>query len=351
MRFSILHISDLHRDLRDEVANGPLLDSLARDGERYADQDPAILLPSICIVSGDLVFGVRPDVVGASEELERQYAQAEDFLIRLTDTFFGGDRARVVLLPGNHDVSYPAVVGSAKRVDIPAEPADRKRLTDEYFAPKSRLRWSWSEYCFYRIVDNTVYEERSAGFAKLYDRFYRGARTFGKTPQEQFGIFDYPELGLSVVAFNSCYRNDPLRRAGGFEPTAFSAGCRELRDVKRAGWVIAAAWHHNVTGGPSQDDYLDTEFIQVLIDAGVSIGFHGHQHSHDCVDERYRLGPEQRKMTVVSAGTLCAEPRNLKPGVARGYNVVELNTFTLPVWGLGHFYSTGTSTMLPKLLS
>src|ERR1700676_1615977 len=83
MRLSILHISDLHRDLRDEVANGPLLDSLVRDRERYGDQDPAILPPSICIVSGDLVYGVRPDDGDASEELERQYSQAEDFLIRL----------------------------------------------------------------------------------------------------------------------------------------------------------------------------------------------------------------------------------------------------------------------------
>src|ERR1700674_3846482 len=109
MRFSILHISDLHRDLRDEVANGPLLDSLARDVERCSEQAPAILRPSACIVSGDLVYGVRPDAVGATEELERQYAQAEDFLNRLTDTFFGGDRGRVVLMPGNHDVSYPTL--------------------------------------------------------------------------------------------------------------------------------------------------------------------------------------------------------------------------------------------------
>lgn len=64
-------------------------------------------------------------------------------------------------------------------------------------------------------------------------------------------------------------------------------------------------------------------------------------------------------MTIVSASTLCAEPRNLKPGVPRGYNVVELdtdawtgrthsrhmvnNTFNLPVWGPGLFYATGKS--------
>jgi hypothetical protein len=123
--------------------------------------------------------------------------------------------------------------------------------------------------------------------------------------------------------------------------------------------LIAATWHHNLVGGPTLDDYLDAEFIQLLIDAGVSLGFHGHQHSPDCFDERYRIGPSPRKMTVISAGTLCAEPRNLKPGVPRSYNIVELdlavwtgrvhqrqmvNTlFPLPVWGPGHFNSTNNS--------
>ncbi len=175
----------------------------------------------------------------------------------------------------------------------------------------------------------------------------------------QFAIFDYPDLGFSVAALSSCYRNDPLQRAGGFHPTALSAACRDMRSPNRAGWLLAAGWHHSVGGGPSQNDYLDSEFLQLLIDSGVSLGFHGHQHSHDCVDERYRLGPVHRKMTIVSARTLCAEPRNLKPGVPRGYNVVELdtdlwtgrthsrhmvnNSSNLPVWGPGLFYATGKS--------
>src|ERR1019366_6317609 len=98
MSFSILHLSDLHRDLQDEIENGPLLDSLARDIERYSDQIPPLLRPSICIVSGDLVYGVRPNATGADAELNRQFDQAVDFLIKLADRVFGGDRNRVVLL-------------------------------------------------------------------------------------------------------------------------------------------------------------------------------------------------------------------------------------------------------------
>lgn len=365
MRFSVLHISDLHRDLRDEVANGPLLDSLVRDIQHYGDQNPPILQPSICVVSGDLIYGVKPDLTDPSTELDRQYSQAVDFLIDVADTLFAGDRSRLILLPGNHDVSYPALIASSMRIEIPAAASERKILTDELFAPMSRLRWSWSEICFYRITDPGQYEQRLSGFAKAYERFYLGERSFRMTPEDQFELFDYPELGLSIVALNSCYRNDPLHRAGGFHPTALSAACREMRSSKRAGWLLAATWHHSVDGGPFQNDYLDSDFLQLLIDSGVSLGFHGHQHSHDCVDERYRLGPGQRKMTIVSASTLCAEPRNLKPGVPRGYNVVELdtdtwtgrthsrhmvnNSFNLPVWGPGHFYATGKSYVDFKL--
>ena len=34
-------------------------------------------------------------------------------------------------------------------------------------------------------------------------------------------------------------------RAGSFHPTALTEACRVLRNSKRTGWVMAAAWHHN----------------------------------------------------------------------------------------------------------
>ena len=99
----------------------------------------------------------------------------------------------------------------------------------------SRLRWSWSEVCFYRITDHEQYEQRLSGFARAYELFYQSARCFRMTPEDQFEIFDYPDLGLSIVALNSCYRNDPLQRAGGFHPTALSAACREYGESKSCG--------------------------------------------------------------------------------------------------------------------
>lgn len=365
MHFSILHISDLHRDLSDEINNKWLLDSLENDFNQFGKQTPQIIRPSLCIVSGDLIYGVKPGTPDGTKEQNRQYAQAEEFLVGLADRFFDGKRERIVILPGNHDVSYEEVMGSSLKIDIPSDPDKKAQMVAELFSPNSRLRWSWRELCFYRIVDEARYGSRLQYFAATYERFYQHQRTFSSRAEEQYGIFDFPELGFCVAALNSCFNNDPLRRAGAFHPTALTDACRTLRETQRSGWLMAAAWHHNMAGGPSSDDYLDSQFLQLLIDAGVSLGFHGHQHLPECFDERYRIGPSPRKITIVSASTLCAEPRNLKPGVPRSYNIVELDTkewtgrvhqrqmvnmlFNLPVWGPGHFTSSNNSCFDFKL--
>jgi hypothetical protein len=359
MIFSILHISDLHRDLRDEVASGWLLDSLSRDFDQFTHQDPNIMRPALCIVSGDLVYGVRPNADDAAKELKRQYGQAEEFLVGIADRFFGGERERVVILPGNHDVCFDAVMNSVQKIEIPTKEERKAELVAELFAPRSRLRWSWREMCFFKITDDECYRDRFRNFAMVYDSFYQGRHKYPLAPEQQLDVFDFANLGFCVVALNSCFNNDPLHPAGAFHPDTLTEACRALRQAKRTGWLSAAAWHHNLVGAPTQDDFLDAGFLQLLIDAGASLGFHGHQHLPECFDERYRLGPNQRKMTIVSASTLCAEPRNLRPGVPRSYNIVELDTddwkgrvhqrqmanmqFNLPVWGPGHFVNTNRS--------
>jgi hypothetical protein len=116
MSFSILHVSDLNRDLGDEINNSWLLDSLENDFRQFETQTPPIQKPSLCIVSGDLIYGVRAGTANADDELKRQYAQAEEFLIGLAERFFDGNRERVVILPGNHDVSFDDVRRIAAKI-------------------------------------------------------------------------------------------------------------------------------------------------------------------------------------------------------------------------------------------
>jgi len=229
MHFSILHVSDLHRDPSDDLKNGWLLESLERDLARCSEQMPAIPQPELCIVSGDVVFGVRPDAARAAQEIERQYAQAEEFLVGLADRLFDGDRERIVIVPGNHDVSFFDFMSCIERVDAGAVGKDKKKLVTELFSQTGRLRWSWEDLCFYRITDENRYGLRFKPFADFYARFYEKKRSFSPDPTGQFDVFDFPKLGFCLLALNSCHDNDPFRRAGTFHPDCLAAGSRSLR--------------------------------------------------------------------------------------------------------------------------
>lgn len=303
------------------------------------------------------MHGVHPSQVDWEIELRRQYRQAQEFLVSLANRHFGGDRSRVVVVPGNHDVCYPDVIASVSPVGATAGSAGLPQYSHELSETHSTLRWSWHDLSFFRVSDSTKYNARFRYFAEMFEEFYAGVRIYSQDPSQQVTLYDYPDLGVSVVGLNSCYNNDPYRRAGSIHPTAIASACDAMLSSSRDGWLKIAVWHHNCAGGPLQEDYVDPAFLQHLIDCGVSLGFHGHQHMHDCFDEKYRFGPSPRKITVISAGTLCAEPRSLRPGIPRSYNVVEVDEalwrgtvhqrqminsmFNMPIWGPGHFSSTG----------
>jgi hypothetical protein len=215
---TILHLSDLHRDPAHEVTNTALLASLERDRDRYRTESPAIPDPDLVVVSGDIVHGVSPTAADSEGELERQYAQAEGFLAGLAESFVGGDRERVVIVPGNHDVSYFHTLRSMRRLPITLTNqkgrdtaiANARRL----WSPGSRLRWSWGEFCFYEVTDPDTYAARFGAFCRFYARFYRGTRSYSLKADEQYDIFDYPRYNVTIVGLNSCHDNDPLNKQG-----------------------------------------------------------------------------------------------------------------------------------------
>ncbi len=356
-----MHISDLHRDPNRGVRNEPLLRSLVNDRNRYTNGTIPISTPSLIVVSGDIVYGVQAQQEAPDEALAAQYQEAETFLVELADTFLEGDRKRLVLVPGNHDVSYPGTVTSL--TSIATSSATSSSFTEsiaDLFLPHSSHRWSWKELQLFRLTDQARYNRRLEHFASLYSRFYQGLRSYSLTPEEQFDIFAYPNYGLVIAAFNSCYNNDPLHRAGCIHPDAIAAAARQIDSLQYQGHIPIAVWHHNTAGGPHSDDYMDADTLQVLIDCGFSIGLHGHQHKPTFVDERFRFDTG-RKITVLSAGTLCGGHHSLPHGHDRSYNLIELNTatfsatvhqrrmsndsFDIPVWTAGWYPGLNASTI------
>ncbi len=344
MKVSILHIADLHRDPGNPISNAVLLDSLRNDHSRYSThEDPPVRSPDLIIVSGDIVQGAKPDAPNPEATLQKQYREALAFLRDLTDVLVGGDRNRVIVVPGNHDVSAYHFLKSLRPIDIAAE---RKRdLVTQLFVPGSSLRWSWSEFGLYEIADPTLYAQRLAAFAYFYKGFYQGARTYDLDPEKQFDIFDYPAYDVTIAAFSSCYNNDVFNKQGAIHPTCIASAATQLRQASYQNRLRIGVWHHDAHGVPGRSDYMDADLLQNLIDRGFSLGFHGHQHRPEFLDTRFQHGAE-RKIRVISAGTLCGSA-SFRYG--RAYNVLELDiekrtgrlhvremqndNLSLPIWG------------------
>ena len=321
MKLCILHISDLHRDLVHPLGNSILLDSLARDRDRYtSNENPCISPPNLVIVSGDIIQGVKHDSSDAESRLRRQYDEALIFLNNLTDRFVGGDKRFIVIVPGNHDVSDYQFRQSLESIDV--KPGVKTTLAEQLFRPNSNLRWSWKEFTLYKVSDSDMYKRRFDAFATFYNEFYEGRRSYSTNAKEQIDIFDFPDWSVSLVGFNSCYNNDLLNKQGGIHPDCIARAGDHFRSFRFQNWLRIAVWHHSIEGPPMQVDYMNPDIVQNLIDSGFSLGFHGHQHRPEFLNSRFRHGVD-RSITVIRAGTLCG---NAAYGFGRAYNLVEIDT-------------------------
>jgi hypothetical protein len=319
--YSVLHISDLHRSPSDPISNDELLSTLLADRDKYVREDPPIAPPEAIVISGDLVQGVPMDMepTAAADELRSQYASALEFVSRLTASLVNGQRARVILVPGNHDVAWGIAKSAMTRVD------DQSDLSPDAFGPETDLRWSWSDRCIYRIVDREAYEKRFAPYREFIKEFYDGVvLAYPLETESYFQLFELFDGRVGVAGFNSCSGNDCFSSQGAIPEQALAQAHLGLRD-KEAGYdLLVAVWHHNVEGAPHTSDYMDVSAVYRMIGKGFRLGLHGHQHRSEMM-QRYIHLPEQAPMAVVSAGSLCAGRRELPIGVNRQYNILELN--------------------------
>ncbi len=359
---TVLHISYLHRDAGSGLTTGSLLESLRLDRERYVVE--GLQAPDLAIVSGDIVYGVSYDDPNSGATLKRQYDEAHDFLTGLADLFFGGYRERVVLVPGNHDVSHPHVLRATVVEDLPIDNQKRAVLAKQLAGDGAPWRWVWPEFALRRVADQYIYHQRMEPFAEFYASFYEGRRAFPLDPTTQFSLHDFPDLGLVVAGLSSCCDNDLFNRSGRIHPDCIAGATRVVSECVRTGRIPIAVWHHNLAGGPRDSDYVDAEFLQSLMDGGFVLGLHGHQHRPQFLEHRF-TADRKRSLAVISAGTLCGGPHSLPSGRMRAYNLIVLdpetrtgtvhvrdmqnNGFSMPVWGAAYVPEFSGSEMTFEL--
>lgn len=101
----ILHISDLHRTPKAELSNEDLWGTLRNDiyntygDTEFGPDEPQLPTPEeidLIVVSGDVTQTASPE----------EYTEAEQFLCQLATELLGGNKTRLIIVPGNHDVSW-----------------------------------------------------------------------------------------------------------------------------------------------------------------------------------------------------------------------------------------------------
>ena len=319
-KITILHISDLHRITEANV--DCLSASFNVEKEYYRAND--IPMPSFIVVSGDIIQGSKEtDTSKAQAEIKSQYEVAGKFLAVLCDIFFEGDRSRMIIVPGNHDVSQYVTRGCMSKIDTD----DYKPFVDSLWDDDSNIRWSWKDLSFYQISDANGYKHRFDDFIFFYNSFYQDVkwpeRKYPDFVDAEADIIDFKEEGVTFVCFNSCYQLDHLQQSGYISFNALSNLSSKLLVKKRQGRLLVAVWHHHTQGLPKENNYLNYRILDNMTKYGIGLALHGHQHISGILNE-YRDVFTEDNLWLVSAGTVYGNSSDMVPGTTRQYNLITI---------------------------
>jgi predicted phosphodiesterase len=286
----LLHLSDLHFGARDQAIVS--YTQLAADlHSQEVDRLDAL------IVSGDLVNRADP----------AEYDAARRFL-DLVMAGFALSSEQIVLVPGNHDVSWP-VSEDAYR------PCRRSRYTGT-LAPGSYID---HEGGIIEVRDQDGYHQRFRPFADLY-RATKGTE-YPLAYEHQATVHPIAGAEICIVGLNSAWEIDHhFRDRASIHPEALANALLEVGKPV-AGQLRIAVFHHPLHGG--EDSRIrDAGFLQQLAVHGFRLVLHGHVHRADAEVYRYDRTEDGRRIEIVAAGTFGAPTHEWVPGYPLEYNLL-----------------------------
>jgi hypothetical protein len=319
--FSILHISDLHRTPNAKISNAELLSALVRDRDSYTLGDKPIRRPDAIVVSGDVVQGVPLTAPNGQASLRAQYEEADAFLSDLATELLEGDRSRVIIVPGNHDIDWQLAKKAMQLVEVGDLP---KNVLSALQEPDSQFRFSWATREVFRIVDPALYAKRFDAFWKFFKSFYSEVGGLLRVePESDANLYSLHDGRIGVAAFNSCHGNDCFAFHGAIPARVISQTHLDMRKLGPFELSVAV-WHHNLEGPPYRTDYMDIEIVRAMIGRGFRMGMYGHQHRAQVSAQSLRLA-ESETMAILGTGALCAGGAELPSGTNRQYSIIEIN--------------------------
>jgi predicted phosphodiesterase len=307
----IFHLTDLH--ISGEA------DALTRVKSRLSTLPEEFTAFDFIVVSGDL----------ANSACAKEYVQVEQFLVSLIDRLKDGDPARIIIVPGNHDVDWQARYADKLAVGLWAR-------TWRLFSRKHPVREIISTYekgpegCEHRVVhpmggrlraykiDKHRYHLRFQNFYEFAQRFYARGRSKGRKPfdldkpgvESHWSAHVFPDEEVVFYGINTCNANDEFLRGAHISEAATNEIRTHAKDKDRRSYLKIGVWHHGLTTRRGDRDYLTFAEAARLKSAGLDFGLHGHTHQDQAVD----LGKVcHQTFVLISTGSFCADSSK-RPG-------------------------------------
>lgn len=240
---TLLHLSDLQfgpKHRFDGTAPGSLFARLRDD---FADmRERHGLVPDLILVTGDLVEFGKPS------EFKQFKAFAE-----ATVEYFGLPRRRLVMIPGNRDIS--------------------RSLAASYF----------SECEGEERTPKLPYWPKLRPYAAMFAEFYANDPDISFTESSPYSIFEYPELGVVVAGLDSTIADShrPEDHYGFLGESQLRHFAGKLRLAADQGLLRIAAVHHHPIhpeGDPANQDLRD---LKRFLGPYLNLVVHGHIHEDE----------------------------------------------------------------------
>lgn len=305
----ILHLTDLHLT---EVR--VTLDDLWAGAERaLRGQRPF----DFVVISGDLTQSAKPE----------EYDSVLAFLAHelASDLVRDGDRRRVVIVPGNHDVDRSC--GEIWDASFKPGPDDARRAMRDPEGSSFRIVVGADGAPAVRKINEARYWERFKTFDDFIERFYQPAgpaptkdKRMNFAAGQDWCVARFEAEGVAFFGFNSCHRLDGGWNGASFRSKAITEAQRH-RTKHCVGLLSIAVWHHGLYAKRGGADLISDEELGALANAGFELGVHGHTHAAELTElkERFRY-----RFPIVATGTFAAGHKALPAGETRQCSVIDL---------------------------
>lgn len=328
----ILHLSDLHiidKSTLDYHWN-PASEAL---GARQFDY---------IVISGDLTQSAEP------EEYRKVYSFLTDTLMKnhLKPDSAGNDRARIILVPGNHDICWDYAKGAFKKIAIDDATWKEAKKQSKNLTSDVRLVTEKNEerYSLQKISFSADYTRRFATFEDFYNSFYgdntlvaphKPMQLCSLKKGDDYSLHVFNEHDVIFVGLNSCHKNDCYSHVACFNPEVVNNIKREVAQLQKKHdkkYTLIGVWHHGLASGKGSHDYLDLSDLKELRRLGLHVGLHGHDH------ESSKKLIEELDVNILISGTgsLTAKGTQKPDGIRNEFSSIHIQDsyFTLTTYEL-----------------